>query len=259
MSSIRYLLMVSLMALALLGLGAPKINAEDVAQHTPTTEDIETIVRDYLLKNPEIIVEALELLEQRREADQRAQQKQVISRNEGALYQSEHQIILGNPNGDITLIEFFDYNCGFCRQSLEHVEKLVEEDKNLRVILKEFPVLGPSSQEAARVAIAAAKTDPGKYLELHRRLLQARGQVNERIALVLSEGLGFDMQKIRSFMSEPVIDEAITEVYGIATQLGLTGTPTFIIGDEIMPGAVGYDVLRQKLDAMRQCGETVCS
>ncbi|MEO1066079.1 MAG: DsbA family protein [Pseudomonadota bacterium] len=226
---------------------------------TLTKEDVEAIVRDYILENPEILIEALQAFEQRQAEESLARQQEMLEARMDVLVASEHQIILGNPEGDVTLIEFFDYNCGFCRRSLEDVERLVSEDKNLRVVLKEFPVLGDGSREAAQVAIAAAKQDPKRYLELHKRLLMARGQVNERVALKLSESLGFDMADISETLAKPVVNDAINEVYSLANDLGLTGTPTFIIGTEILPGAVGYDVLREKVDAMRECGRTVCS
>lgn len=221
--------------------------------------EIEQIVRGYLLENPELIIESLQLLEQRRAEQQRADQQAMIARNKPILLQSSHHAVLGNPKGDVTLIEFFDYNCNFCRQSLESVERLIEEDKNLRVILKEFPVLGPGSEQAARVAIAAAKIDAEKYLKLHISLLSTRGQVTEHTALTLTEELGFDMDKLREIMSSPVIDEAIGEVYTVAGELGINGTPTFIIGDEVLPGAVGYQILRDKVAAMRDCGKATCS
>lgn len=233
--------------------------AQEVKQSIRPPSEIEKVVRDYLLKNPEIIIEALQILEQRREAEQIEHQKLLIEENNDVLLSSSNHTILGNPDGDVTLIEFFDYNCGFCRESLQHVERLVKEDGNLRVILKEFPVLGQASQDAARVAIAASKIDAKKYLELHVKLLKARGQADERVALLLAESLGYDVSAIRDVMSRPEVDEAINEVYGLANALGLTGTPTFIIGNEVLPGAVGHDVLREKLDSMRECGETVCS
>ena len=237
--------------------------AQETEQSTPPasgpTSEIEKVVRDYILKNPEVIVEALQIFEQRQEAEFNERQKSLIASNHDVLVSSAHQSILGNPDGDVTLIEFFDYNCGFCRDSLEHLQKLVAEDDKLKIVLKEFPVLGPDSQDAARVAIAASKIDPDKYLKLHVQLLKTRGQANKRIALSIAEQLDYDMDALRGKMSETVIDESINEVYGLANQLGLTGTPTFIIGNEVMPGAVGHDVLREKLDSMRKCGETVCS
>jgi len=240
-------------------IGATGSSAQEAKQSIRPASEIETIIRDYILKNPEIIIEALQILEERREVEQNELQKQLIARNEDVLLTSEHQTVFGNPNGDVTLIEFFDYNCGFCRESLSHVERLVKEDPNLRVILKEFPVLGQGSQDAARVAIAASKIDPVKYLQLHMKLLSAREQADQKLALKIAENVGYDMEKIREYMAKPAIEEAISEVYGIANDLGLTGTPTFIIGTEILPGAVGHDVLREKLDSMRKCGETVCS
>lgn len=233
--------------------------AQDARQSKPPVSEIEAVVRDYILKNPEIIIEALEILEERRASAQFEHQKQLIDTNKQTLLASEHQTVLGNPQGDVTLIEFFDYNCGFCRQSLQPLKQLLEEDRNLRVVLKEFPILGPESQEASRVAIAASKIDPEKYLQLHVRMLQSPGQANERIALLIAEDLGFDMEKLREVMKAPAIDEAIGEVYGLATELGLSGTPTFIIGSEVIPGAIGHDALREKVDSMRKCGETVCS
>ena len=238
---------------------ATSAHAQEVKQSTRPLTETEKVVRDYILNNPEVIIEALQILEDRRESEQAEQQKLMISRNKEDLESSVHQTILGNPDGDVTLIEFFDYNCAFCRESLQHIEQLVEEDDKLRVVLKEFPVLGQGSQDAARVAIAASKLDSDKYLELHIKLLQTRGPADERTALVLAENLGYDMDVLRKTMETPVIEEAITEVYGLANVIGLTGTPTFIIGDEVLPGAVGHGVLKQKIDSMRECGETVCS
>ena len=125
--------------------------------------------------------------------------------------------------------------------------------------MKEFPVLGPGSQEAARVSIAASKIAPKKYKELHTQLLSAHGQVNQRIALALSANLGIDTDKIESFIQTPQADEAINEVYQLASDLGINGTPSFIIGNELIPGAVELDVLQQKVSAMRECGKTACS
>lgn len=236
-----------------------KASAQEANQSIPNPSEIEKLVRDYILKNPEIIVEALQIFEERQQSAFHEQQKVLIDNNKDLLVSSKHQAVFGNPDGDVTLIEFFDYNCHFCRDSLENVQRLIDEDKNLKVVLKEFPVLGPQSQEAARVAIAAAKIDAEKYLKLHVELLKARGQADERTALALAKKLDYDMDALQDMMAKPVIEEAINEVYGLANVLGLTGTPTFIIGNDVMPGAVGHAVLREKLDSMRKCGQTTCS
>lgn len=232
------------------------LKAQELPSNGPALEEF---IKNYILENPQVLIEALETFERQQEAEQLARQREMLGRSSAVLTQSEHQVILGNPDGDVTLIEFFDYNCGFCRRTLPDVDRLVEEDPNLKIVLKEFPVLGEGSVEAARVAIAASKIDTEKYLELHRELLSARGQVDRRTAMLLSERLGYDREELEQMLDTGPINEAINEVYSIATNLGLSGTPTFIIGEEILPGAVGYDVLKDKIDSMRRCGETVCS
>lgn len=249
--------LASLVLLGFLGLAMTSANAQSPQNRSDA--DIEKLVREYILKNPEIIVEALQTLERRREEQLVANQQRQIQANSDILLASEHQVVIGNPEGDVTLIEFFDYNCGFCRQTLATVEQLIEQDPKIKVILKEFPVLGPGSQEAARVSIAAAKIAPAKYKDLHTRLLRARGQVNQRIALAVSAELGIDTEKLEGLMETAQVEEAIGEVYQLATDLGINGTPSFIIGNELIPGAVELDVLQQKVSAMRECGKTTCS
>jgi len=154
--------------LALVGvLGMAMVSAHAQAPQNRTDAEIEKLVREYILKNPEVIVEALQTLERRHEEQLAANQQRQIQANAEILHASDHQMVIGNPEGDVTLIEFFDYNCGFCRQTLATVEALIEQDPKIKVILKEFPVLGPGSQEAARVSIAASKIAPEKYKELH--------------------------------------------------------------------------------------------
>lgn len=217
------------------------------------------MIRQYLLQNPEVIIEALEILDSRRNAEQQASRSNLIESKDSVLMRSDNHAIIGNPEGTVTLIEFFDYNCGFCRQAMPHIDELIKNDGDLRVILKEFPVLGQGSQEAARVALAVLKTAPEKYHALHRALLSVNGQVNEAVALSIAARLEINVEEIKKALEDPAINDGIQEVYDIATELGLTGTPTFVIGKEILPGAVGVESLRQKIAALRKCGETICS
>ncbi|MEP3630973.1 MAG: DsbA family protein [Hyphomicrobiales bacterium] len=234
-------------------------NAQAQSPQSRTDADIEKLVHEYILKNPEVIIEALQAFERQREEQLAADQQRQIQANADILHSSDHQIVIGNPEGDVTLIEFFDYNCGFCRQTLATVEALIEQDPKIKVILKEFPVLGPGSQEAARISIAASKIAPAKYKDLHTQLLSSQGQVNERIALALSANLGIDTDELQSLSQTRQVEEAIGEVYQLASELGINGTPSFIIGNELIPGAVDLDVLQQKVSAMRECGKTTCS
>jgi len=252
-----WLKFAGLALLSFFGLATTNVYAQTPQNRTDA--DIEKLVHEYILKNPEVIVEALQALERRHEEQIAANQQRQIQANAEILHASDHQMVIGNPEGDVTLIEFFDYNCGFCRQTLATVEALIEQDPKIKVILKEFPVLGPGSQEAARVSIAASKIAPEKYKELHTQLLSAQGQVNERIALALSANLGIDTDKLQSLAQTRQVEEAIGEVYQLASELGINGTPSFIIGSELIPGAVELDILQQKVSAMRECGKTACS
>jgi protein-disulfide isomerase len=219
--------------------------------------EIEKLVREYILANPEIVQEALVVLEEKRKSEEAAARTAQIASIRDILYDSKHQVVLGNPDAPITLVEFFDYNCGYCKRALEDTLAMIEHD-DVRVVLKEFPILGPGSVEAARVAIAVNLVAPDKYVDFHRDLLLGSGQADERRAMAVAEDLGLDTDKIRAAMSDPAVATSIDEVYTIANRLGLTGTPTYIIGDEVVFGAVGVEALEAKVDAMRQCGKATC-
>ncbi|MXN67077.1 thioredoxin domain-containing protein [Stappia sp. GBMRC 2046] len=220
---------------------------------------IRSIVREYLLENPEVVRDALIELERRDEAAQNAARREAVSSASEHLFNSTRQVELGNPQGDVTLVEFFDYNCGYCRRAMDDVLRLLDEDDNLRVVLKEFPVLGQGSVEAARVAVAVKENAPEKYLEFHKNLLGSRGQANQELALQVAEKIGLNRSDIEATMgSSPEVRATIEEVYSLANRLGLTGTPSFVLGDEVVMGAVGYDTLKQKIAALRDCGSASC-
>lgn len=220
--------------------------------------EIEQIVRDYLLANPEIIQEALQELERRQAEQERLAAEQTIADASGVLFNSTRQVELGNPKGDVTLVEFFDYNCGYCKRSLSDMLRLVEEDKNLRLVLKEFPVLGQPSVEAAQVSIAANMVDPSKYADFHQQLLLGRNRANKAGALQIAGKAGYDVAEVEKAMEDPEVIATIEEVYELANRLRLTGTPSFVVGNEVVMGAVGYDSLKQKIASIRDCGTATC-
>jgi protein-disulfide isomerase len=168
------------------------------------------------------------------------------------------QVVLGNPSGDVTLVEFFDYNCGYCRRAHADMTRLISEDGKLRVVLKEFPVLGPASMEAAQIAIAVNIIAPEKYGEFHDKMLADRAQASANRAIAVAESMGIDGAKLREAVKNDTVGKTIEEVYSMANALGLTGTPSYVLGDEVVVGAVGYDELKSKIDAVRACGSTVC-
>lgn len=229
------------------------------AETTPLTRgDVETIVREYLVSNPEVIREALEELERREIAKAEEARAQALTGVAEVLFNSTRQVELGNREGDVTLVEFFDYNCGYCKRAMVDMERLLAEDKNLRIVLKEFPVLGQGSVEAAQVAAAVNRIAPESYLAFHRALMETRGQANRASAIAAAETAGLDKAKVEAAMNDPEVNATIEEVYMLANRLGLTGTPSYVVGTEVVMGAVGYDQLASKIKAMRDCGASSC-
>ncbi|HLL26458.1 MAG TPA: DsbA family protein [Xanthobacteraceae bacterium] len=221
--------------------------------------EIEAIIKDYLLKNPEVLRDALDVLEKRQAQDEQDKQRKAISSNAKLIFQSARGPVFGNPEGDVTLVEFFDYNCSYCRHAMQDVMQLAKEDPKLKVVFKEFPVLGPGSVDAAKVAVAVRMQDKGgKYVEFHRRLLGGRGEANKERALAAAKDAGFDMARLEKDLQSPEIDATLKESAQLAEALGLSGTPTFVVADELVVGAQGYDALKGKIDAARKCGKATC-
>lgn len=252
MNAFRHILTATLFVIA----GATGVFAQSFDDGQKS--EIETIVREYLLQNPEVIRDAIMELERRQEAEQAQRVVSAISDNATVLLNSRYQVELGNPNGDVTLVEFFDYNCGFCKQATEDLRRLLEEDPELRVVLKEFPVLGEKSVEAARVAIAVNEVAPDRYADFHFAMMARRGQANLNSSLDTAAKVGIDPDALAPYLDADVVSATIQEVYGLANMLGLTGTPSYVIGEEVAFGAVGYDELKEKIRIARSCGEATC-
>ncbi|MBN8994633.1 MAG: DsbA family protein [Rhizobiales bacterium] len=220
--------------------------------------DVEGVIKDYLMAHPEVIKDAMDELQRRQDAAEAAQQVSAISDNSSALFSSKRQVVLGNPKGDVTLVEFFDYNCGYCKRAHADLKELLANDKNLRVVLKEFPVLGDGSVEAANVAVAVNIVAPDKYWAFHDAMLTERGQANGEKAIAVAEEIGIDKAKLIAAMKSPEIKATIAESYDLANKLALTGTPSYVTPKEVVVGAVGYDALKEKIGVAR-CGQPTCS
>ncbi|WP_181703680.1 DsbA family protein [Chthonobacter albigriseus] len=219
---------------------------------------IEAVVRDYLVNNPEVIEEALVALQKKRQDAEAAARVAAVGEVKDKLYTSQRQVVLGDPKAPITLVEFFDYNCGYCKRALEDTLALLEDDKDVKIVLKEFPVLGPGSVEAARVAIAVNLAAPDKYLDFHKALLLGPGQADEKRAMAAVEEAGIDPAAVEARLKDPEVASTLEEVYTIANKLGLSGTPSYVLADEVIFGAVGIDDLRAKIVAVRECGKATC-
>ncbi|MTH98005.1 DsbA family protein [Roseibium sp. RKSG952] len=219
---------------------------------------VEKIVREYILQNPEIISEALTELDKRQQEAEAAARRQALTDASDVLFNSTRQVVMGNPEGSVTLVEFFDYNCGYCKRAYGDMVRLIDENPELRVVLKEFPVLGQPSVEAAQVAVAVNAVAPDKYGAFHESLMMQRGQANRASAIKAAIDAGIDEAKLQEAMATDEAGQTFEEVYSLANRLGLTGTPSYVIGEDVVMGAVGYDTLQSKVSALSDCGQTSC-
>jgi protein-disulfide isomerase len=222
-------------------------------------KSLHEIIKDYLLKNPEVVQDAMIELEKRQKDNEQKARLRVTQDKTGPLFTAKHNVFYGNPKGDVTIVEFFDYNCGFCKRALTDLQKMVAEDKNVRIITKDFPVLGQGSVEAATVAVAAKQQfNAEKLWAFHQKLLTVRGQVGKQQAMDAAKEIGADMAKLTKDMESPAVRSAIEENVQIADALGLTGTPSYLVGDDIVVGAVGFADLKGRVDNIRKCGKSAC-
>jgi protein-disulfide isomerase len=217
-------------------------------------EEIGHIVKDYLVAHPEVIQDVMAELEKRQQSAEAEKHRAAVVENKATIFTSPHQVVLGNPQGNVTMVEFFDYNCGFCKRALGDMLDLIKSDSNLKFVLKEFPVLGEGSVEAARVAVAARMQDTTgkKYIEFHQKLLGSRGAADKMRALAVAKEVGFDMARIKRDMGSVEVKKTIEENMKLAEALGVIGTPNYVVGEEVVRGAVGIDALRAKINAERK-------
>ena len=221
--------------------------------------EIERIIRDYLLKHPEVLQEAIGELEKQQAKAEAEKHKTAVKDNAEALFNSSRHVVIGNPKGDVTFVEFFDYNCGYCKRALDDMMALMKADPNLKVVLKEFPVLGPGSQDAARVGVAVRMQDKSgkKYLEYHQKLLTGRVQIDKARALAVAKEIGLDVARIERDIGGDEVRASLEESFKLAEKLGLNGTPSYVIGSEVVVGAVGLAGLKEKVNTAR-CGKVTC-
>ncbi len=212
--------------------------------------ELDSIIQQYIRDNPQVILQALQAYQQRQQ--QQAQQQRTQARTTadiGDVVDPENDPIAGDPDGSVTVVEFFDYHCPFCKRISRGMARLAEDD-DVRIVFKEFPVFGPESMFAARAALASRKQ--GLYHDFHLAMMQNRGRLNERIVMRLADRVGIDVDQLRDDMDAPEIDQALRANFQTAQQLGIRGTPSFIIGDEVIPGAVDLNTMRRLIETKRQ-------
>jgi protein-disulfide isomerase len=231
-------------------LGAPAI-AQDKSAFTPAQrEQLKTLVHDYLMENPEVIAEAIGKLQEKEEAKKDQERLATIAMNKQELINPKEQTVIGNLQGDITIVEFFDYNCGYCKTMFSDILQVMKADGKIRVVTKEFPILGPSSITATKAALAAR--NQRKYSEFHQALLTYKGGLNEAAIMTVAKGVGLNVEKLQEDMKDPEFDKIIDKNRDLAKQLGVTGTPALLIGDTFIGGAISKDRLVSLIAAARK-------
>lgn len=227
---------------------------QDTALTDAQKKAVEETVRDYLVRNPEILIEMSSELERQQASAEQESRNTAIAENADEIYRGENSFVAGNPEGDVTVVEFFDYNCGYCKRAFSKLTKLIENDDRVRVVLKEFPIFGERSVAVSRVAIAA--DEQGRYFDLHSALLKQNGQITQETALREAEALGLDMDKLKRDMESPEVKKVIDETRALAKELGIRGTPFYLVGDRVVPGAPDdlYDIFVETVAEVRENG-----
>jgi protein-disulfide isomerase len=244
--------------IALAALAAPR--AASAQSFTDTQKsDIEAIVKNYLVSHPEVLEEAMNELTKRQAAAEDQKHQESIAKNSDTIFNSPRGVVLGNKDGDVTFVEFFDYNCGYCKRAMADMLDLLKNDHKLKVVLKEFPVLSEGSVDAAKVAVAVRMQDPTgqKYLDFHQKLLGGHGPADKARAMAAAKDAGLDTAKLEKDMQSPEVKATIAENFKLAEDMGMNGTPSYVIGKQVVVGAVGLDGLKEKISVAR-CGKETC-
>lgn len=238
------------MTLAALSMCLPlNVNAGETALDPAMRQSMEQLIEQYIKTHPEVIEQSLQALEAKREADERARQKVALSKHQQELLNDPASPVSGNPSGDIAVVEFFDYRCGYCKKAAGAVTQLQKEDRRVRVIYKDFPILGEASELAAKAALAS--TLQGKHQVFHEALLAFKGDMTKDSMLSLAGEVGLDLKRLEQDMANPEWQKVIDRNRALAKTLGISGTPGFIVGTELVPGALDVNGLKELIARAR--------
>jgi len=223
------------------------------AEFTPEQKkEFGDFIRQYLMENPEVVRDAMQELDRKQQAAEDAARSDSLKAMSSEIFHNQDDLVGGNPKGKVAMVEFFDYNCGYCKRAFPDVMKLIDGDKDLKLVMKEFPILGPGSVYAARAALASRKQ--GKYWEYHLAMMAHEGRVDEAVADQIAEAQGLDLKKLKADMDSDEVTQVINHNMQLADSLKIQGTPAFIIDQTVIPGAVGYDALTAAIKQVRDSG-----
>lgn len=229
-------------------------SADDGALSSAQKSEIEKLVHDYIMDNPQVILDAVRQYQEKQEAArQEARDKRIVELRD-ALEHAKTSPVGGNPDGDVTIVEFFDYRCPYCKKAHDIVSKVIEADGKVRLVYKEFPILGPDSVVAARAALAAFLVEPGKYEAFYDALMRSKGPLPEARVFEIAKTVGLEADALRKAMDDPAIGQEIGHNRALAQELEITGTPAFVIGGKLYPGMLEADNLILAIAAAREKG-----
>ena len=231
-------------AIVFFGIATTSVQADELSR-----EDVKEIVLETLRENPEILLEVSEILQRKQQQAEAARATQTLGALRPQLENDPNAPVLGNPNGDVTVVEFFDYNCPYCRQAKPTVEALLAQDPNVRLVYREWPILGEGSVFAARAALASR--NQGKYEEFHWAMMGMQGRAEETSVLRIAESIGLDIDQLIIDMESPEIDQHFAASVELTKALGFGGTPSFVVGDALVPGLIEIDAMTQLVDQAR--------
>lgn len=218
----------------------------------PQAQEIKGLVREYILENPEIITEAITLLQSKQEIEKLDRQRQNLQQLQSELQNPPENTIIGNPDGNVTVVEFFDYNCGYCKSMFDTVLETVQSNNDIRLVLIEFPILGPNSVTASKAALASLNQD--LYGPFHQAMMSHKGGLNEATIMTLARGVGINVEKLQEDMKDPDLDKIIEKNRGFAQKLEINGTPALVIGDALIPGAISAERLNDLIQQVQSAG-----
>ncbi len=214
-------------------------------------KDVEKVIQEYILKNPELLIQAIQQYQIRQKIAEEERQRENLARLGPELNNAPGSPVIGNKDGDVTVVEFFDYRCGYCKRVFPTIQALLKEDGGIRYVMKEFPILGPDSLVASQLSLAVWQIAPDRYLDFHAALMKARGQLNEKKVLALAEDLGLDSDELRREMNSDAVRDELNKNMQLAESLGISGTPAFVVGEQLAPGAIGIGELKKMVAAAR--------
>jgi len=250
MPFVRRLSAAAILVASLVAAAGPNRPALAAEPFTPEQKAaVEAIVRDYIARNPELVLEAISAVEARQKAEKQQAAQAALVTHRDALERSAGDPVLGNPDGDVTIVEFFDYQCGYCKTMVGPMQELINGDSKIRWVLKEFPILGPESVMAAHASLASVRQ--GKYEKFHFTLMGLRGRLSEAAIWQAAAEAGLDIDRLKKDMADPAIEAQISTNYQLAQALRIEGTPAFTVGGTLLPGAAPKEHLAELVKKAR--------